>query len=66
VPRKIKIMRDAVLSFSDPAVLIGELRFSKGFLGGSDGKESTCNAGNLGLWSGSGSTSSWPNGSIGP
>ena len=48
MPRKIKIMRDAVLSFSDPAVLIGELRFSKGFLGGSDGKESTCNAGNLG------------------
>ena len=42
-------MRDAVLSFSDPAVLIGELRFSKGFLGGSDGKESTCNSGNLGL-----------------
>ena len=42
-------MRDAVLSFSDPAVLIEELRFSKGFLGGSDGKESTCNAGNLGL-----------------
>ena len=42
-------MRDAVLFFSDPAVLIEELRFSKGFLGGSDGKESTCNVGNLGL-----------------